>query len=362
MSDEITGNEPGQEVARSDGSTKELRPGEWPPADVEHHLRRTDTDPKAQARAVRQVATMFMLSAIMVVLFIVAFIAIPRDAVVSIPFIGPISALNSAMGLTFGLAIFLIGAGAVHWAKKLMSNVEVVQERHPMKSTEDETELAADIYEVGKEQSTWAKFPIIRRTMLAAMALVPIPFIVSLRDLWIQPADVETPSLELRRTIWEPGMRLVTDITYQPIKADEIPTGGLVNAVPENLLEVQEDEENLNARAKAAVIVVRMLPEEIQSQQSPDGEDWGYNGILCFSKICTHVGCPIALYQQRTHLLLCPCHQSTFDLSDSAEVVFGPAYRRMPQLPIEVDDEGYLVAVSDFPEPVGPSFWEISRP
>ena len=362
MSNEITGNEPGQEVARSDGSTKELRPGEWPPADVEHHLRRTDTDPKAQARAVRQVATMFMLSAIMVVLFIIAFIAIPRDAVISIPFIGPISALNSAMGLTFGFAIFLIGAGAVHWAKKLMSNVEVVQERHPMKSTEDETELAADIYEVGKEQSTWAKFPIIRRTMLAAMALVPIPFIVSLRDLWIQPADVETPSLELRRTIWEPGMRLVTDITYQPIKADEIPTGGLVNAVPENLLEVQEDEENLNARAKAAVIVVRMLPEEIQSQQSPDGEDWGYNGILCFSKICTHVGCPIALYQQRTHLLLCPCHQSTFDLSDSAEVVFGPAYRRMPQLPIEVDDEGYLVAVSDFPEPVGPSFWEISRP
>ena len=362
MSDD-TQDQTGQELVQSTGgATKELRPGEWPPADVEHHLRRTDTDPKAQARAVRQVATMFMLSVLFVILFIVAFIAIPRDAVVSIPFIGPISALNSAMGLTFGLAIFLIGAGAVHWAKKLMSNVEVVQERHPMKSTPEETALAADIYEVGRDQSTWAKYPIIRRTMLAAMALVPIPFVISLRDLWIQPASVSTPSVELKTTIWEPGMRLVTDITYQPIKADEIPVGGLVNAVPENLTEVEEEEHNLNARAKAAVIVVRMLPEEIQTQQSPEGENWDYNGILCYSKICTHVGCPISLYQQRTHLLLCPCHQSTFDLSDSAEVVFGPAYRRMPQLPITVDDEGYLVAVSDFAEPVGPSYWEINRP
>jgi ubiquinol-cytochrome c reductase iron-sulfur subunit len=107
--------------------------------------------------------------------------------------------------------------------------------------------------------------------------------------------------------------------------------------------------------------VVRMTPEEIQSQQAPDGENWDYEGLLCFSKICTHVGCPISLYQQRTHLLLCPCHQSMFDLADSANVVFGPAYRRMPQLPITVDDEGYLVAVSDFAEPVGPSFWEVNK-
>jgi ubiquinol-cytochrome c reductase iron-sulfur subunit len=70
------------------------------------------------------------------------------------------------------------------------------------------------------------------------------------------------------------------------------------------------------------------------------------------------VGCPIALYQQRQHALLCPCHQSTFDLADSGNVIFGPAHRRMPQLPITVDSEGYLVAQSDFQEPVGPSFWE----
>jgi ubiquinol-cytochrome c reductase iron-sulfur subunit len=79
---------------------------------------------------------------------------------------------------------------------------------------------------------------------------------------------------------------------------------------------------------------------------------------MCFSKICTHVGCPINLYEQQTHKLLCPCHQSTFDLSNNGKVLFGPAARPLPQLPIMVDDQGYLVAQSDFTEAVGPSFWE----
>lgn len=349
----VPADQPGTGVTTTGGS--QLRPGEFPPADVTHHLRRTDTDPRAAKRAVRQVTAMFTLSVLLVVAFIVAFVLIPRDEVIAIPFIGPVSALNAALGVTFGGAILLVGLGAIHWAKKLMNDTEVVQERHEMASPAETTAEAASIYEVGKEGSGFAKFPMIRRSLLAAMALVPIPFLVSLRDLWLQPPGVSTPSELLRETLWQPGMRLVTDITYQPVKADEIPVGGLVNVVPANLMEVEHAEQNLNARAKAAAIVVRMTPDEIQSQQ---GDGWDYQGILCFSKICTHVGCPISLYQQRTHELLCPCHQSTFNLADSATVVFGPAARRMPQLPITVDEEGYLVAVSDFQEPVGPSFWE----
>jgi len=109
------------------------------------------------------------------------------------------------------------------------------------------------------------------------------------------------------------------------------------------------------AEADSLAGIDKGLSDQIVSQQ---GENWDYQGVLAFSKICTHVGCPIALYEQRTHHLLCPCHQSTFDLADSGNVVFGPAARRMPQLPITVDEEGFLVAVSDFQEPVGPSFWE----
>jgi ubiquinol-cytochrome c reductase iron-sulfur subunit len=39
-------------------------------------------------------------------------------------------------------------------------------------------------------------------------------------------------------------------------------------------------------------------------------------------------------------------------------VLFGPAARPLPQLPLTVDSEGYLAALHDFDEPVGPSFWE----
>jgi len=103
---------------------------------------------------------------------------------------------------------------------------------------------------------------------------------------------------------------------------------------------------------------MRLKPEDLQV--SPGREDWNYQGIVAYSKICTHVGCPVALYEQLTHRLLCPCHQSSFDIKREALVIFGPAKRALPQLPITVDDEGYLIARSDFTEPVGPSFWERS--
>jgi ubiquinol-cytochrome c reductase iron-sulfur subunit len=101
---------------------------------------------------------------------------------------------------------------------------------------------------------------------------------------------------------------------------------------------------------------MRLKPEDLTV--SPGREDWNYQGIVAYSKICTHVGCPVALYEQQTHHLLCPCHQSQFDIKEEAKVIFGPAKRPLPQLPITVDDEGYLIAQSDFTEPVGPSFWE----
>jgi len=159
----------------------------------------------------------------------------------------------------------------------------------------------------------------------------------------------------LGKTIWKRGELIVTDPTQRKLRPEDIPVGGLVNAVPEGLREVEELAGNLNARAKAGVILVRMAPGEIRSQQ---GDGWDYQGILAFSKICTHVGCPISLYQQRTHHLLCPCHQSTFDLADAGSVVFGPARRELPQLPITVNAEGFLVAASEFQQPIGPSFWE----
>jgi ubiquinol-cytochrome c reductase iron-sulfur subunit len=359
------------------------RLGYSPVADIPHKPRATDTDPKAARRAERQVATMFLLSMVFVVLFVVAYLAIDPTAMVYIPVLGLVGASNVALGFTMGMAILLVGTGAIQWAKKLMPDVEVVQDRHDMASPKRATAEAEANYERGKEESGFARFRLIRRTLIGALVLFPIPLVVMLRDLWTpdEYTKGKSPADLLSTTLWTKGMRIISDGTYQgshggedsggemageveasedsvafrPIRPEDLPVGGLIAAIPADLPEVEELEGNFNARGKAAIILVRMEPDQIRSQQ---GEAWDYQGILAYSKICTHVGCPIALYEQRTHHLLCPCHQSTFDLADSGNVVFGPAARRMPQLPIGVDEEGYLVAMSDFQEPIGPSFWE----
>ena len=109
-------------------------------------------------------------------------------------------------------------------------------------------------------------------------------------------------------------------------------------------------------RADSPVLLVRMRPEDLQPVKGQ--EDWSVDGHIAYSSICTHLGCPVKLYEQQTHHLFCPCHQSTFDASRGAEVLFGPAARPLPQLAISVDDEGYFVAQGDFSEPIGPSYWE----
>ncbi len=145
-------------------------------------------------------------------------------------------------------------------------------------------------------------------------------------------------------------------------RCPSLEVGDLVNAEPEILFATDADHQPLVegtdllvAKSKGAVILNRMLPGDIVSAQTAN---WSVDGIVCYSKICTHVGCPISLNERTTHHLLCPCHQSTFDLADGGRVLFGPAARPLPQLELTVDEEGYLAAKRDFTQPVGPSFWE----
>ena len=199
--------------------------------------------------------------------------------------------------------------------------------------------------------------------MLGAVGVLGLPAIVLLRDLAPGNAlDID----KLGQTIWEPGMRLVRDVVGTPILASEIEMGDLINAAPEAMFPTEENgypelhgAEEQAEKAKGAIIIVRMDPDDIIPL--PGREKWTVDGIISYSKICTHVGCPISLYERTTHHVLCPCHQSTFDLADHAKVIFGPAARPLPQLPIAVDDEGYLVAQSDFNEPIGASFWEREK-
>jgi ubiquinol-cytochrome c reductase iron-sulfur subunit len=161
------------------------------------------------------------------------------------------------------------------------------------------------------------------------------------------------PGAKLTGTYWKPGRRLVTDPQGEPIKASDVPIGGVIHVQPEGVFEA---EHSLDERAKATAIVIRLAPGELKEHASRRG--WSYNGIVCYSKVCTHVGCPVGLYEQSTKHLLCPCHQSTFDVPNHCKVIFGPAGRPLPQLPLDVDAEGYLVSKDDFQEPIGPSYWE----
>jgi ubiquinol-cytochrome c reductase iron-sulfur subunit len=324
------------------------------PGLAEHRYRPTDIDPAHERRAERQVAGMFGLASLLALAFCVFYFAVDRDQT----FLGW-SALNFSLGATLGLSLLLIGMGAIQWAKKLMGDHEIVEMRHPVgSSTDDKAQVLGEL-NAGIDESGFGRRPMIRNSLLGAVGALGLPAIVLLRDLGPLPHDQSV-------TVWKKGMRVVNDVSGTPIKPSDLEVGQLVNGQPAIMFETDEDGEKIlhgteamQAKSKAAVIVVRMRPKDITP---PKGrENWGIDGILCFSKICTHVGCPISLWEQQTHHLLCPCHQSTFDLADGGKVIFGPAHRPLPQLPLAVDSEGYIVAVSDFQQIIAPSYPELAR-
>ena len=312
----------------------------------EHRHRMADTDPRAAKRAERQVAAMFGLSALGTIVTMVAYYAVQLDEELSfVEYMGRTRLSNFLLGFGLFLALFFLGAGAVHWAKTLMPDDERVEYRHLQRGTDEERGDAVRILKEGSAESGLGRRPLLRNSLIGAMALLPLPAIVLLRDTGPLPEDA------LSTTFWEPGMRLTLDPTGEPVKASELTIGSIAHIMPEG---IEETENPLDERAKAAVVVMRLNPEDLAAES----ETGSYEGIVAYSKICTHMGCPVALYEQQTHHLLCPCHQSTFDLTQNCKVIFGPARRPLPQLPITVDDEGYLVAKEGFSQAVGPSFWE----
>ncbi len=329
------------------------------PGLAEHIPRPTDVDPAMERRAERQVAGLFLLAGALAVAFCVAYIAFSPSP--DGETLAGYSLSNLTLGLSLGLSLLLIGIAVIQWAKKLMTDHEIIEYRHTAASTQADREEALVAFSQGAEESGFGRRALVRNSMLGAVAMLGLPTVILLRDLGPLPED------DLEHTVWRKGVRVVNDVSGEPIRPEDVELGQLINAEPSLFFEEENaDGEVIPAqyegtelqveKVKAAVIVVRMQPGDITP--IPSRADWGVEGILCYSKICTHVGCPISLWEQQTHALLCPCHQSTFDLADNGKVLFGPAARALPQLHLGVDDEGYLIAMSDFAEPVGPSYWE----
>lgn len=315
-----------------------------------HKLRQTDIDPKAADRAERQVAILFLLSAASTVLFIYSYFFISTDTFIFIPLMGEQNAHQILLGLGLAFSLLFIGLGAVHWAKTLMPDTEVIAHRHEFRSPDSDRDDFVKTAKEGAAAAGLGRRSLIKRSMGLAIGLVGLSPIFLLRDLGPTPGD------SLKTTSWKAGTRLVTDPGDRPIRPEDLEVGAVAQTLPE--LPAGTEHRALSDIGKDAVLLIRLRPEDFNLD--PERLSWTYQGIIAFSKICSHMGCAVALYEQQTKHLLCPCHQSTFDVTRAAKVIFGPAARPLPQLAITVDEEGYLIAQAPFNEPVGPSFWERS--
>jgi ubiquinol-cytochrome c reductase iron-sulfur subunit len=302
-------------------------------------------NPAKAKTAERIAATFFIVSMLASIGFIAAYVGLEVHSV------DATLRSNLALGLSMSVAFLAIAAGVVVWVRNIMPNVEQTEERHVLASAEPDRAAFAKTFTQGAEASGFVKRPLLRRTLIAASVPLAVAPLVVLRDMG------PLPGTSLRHTAWRPGRRMVVYGPNTPLRAADFSIPGqMITVAPEGFTEDQE------VLAKAVTIIIKFAPGQlVPNTPSQPGTvmNWTVDDIVAYSKICTHVGCPVALYDQTTHHILCPCHQSTFDATAGAQILFGPAPRPLPQLPIGVDSNGFLIAASDFHEPVGPAFWEL---
>lgn len=240
-------------------------------------------------------------------------------------------------GVLLALCLGSLGAGIVVWSQRLMPEEIIEEERHPLRSDPAERDALADALAA---EGGFTRRTLLRRTLLGAIAGLGAAVAVPILSLG------PSPGRSLFETPWRRGMRLVT-AEGTAVQAADLAVGGIVTVFPEG--------HPGSADGQAVLIHVepdtlRLAPERLA--QAPDG-------FVAYSKVCTHAGCPVGLYRAEQHQLICPCHQSTFDVLDGARPSFGPAVRPLPQLAIQREPDGTFTALGDFPEPVGPSFWNL---
>ena len=241
-----------------------------------------------------------------------------------------------AEGALLFVSLAGIGVALVLWAKRLLPEGEVTEPRGDLPSSEADRE-AVDTALQGSE-TFFTRRRRLLRLLTAAGGALGVALIFPIRSLGPSPGKA------LSRTSWRPDSRLV-DGDGQPVRLTSLQVGGILTVFPEGS-EQAGDSQTVLIRTPAGALRPRA-----------GRENWSPQGYVAYSKICTHVGCPVGLYQEDKQELLCPCHQSTFDVLDGARPKFGPATRSLPQLPLYVDDQGFLRAQADFDEPIGPGFW-----
>jgi ubiquinol-cytochrome c reductase iron-sulfur subunit len=340
-------------------------------ADGVHIVHRRERFPvpgtKAEKRAERAVAACFTLSALAGVGFIVAFIAVPYHwhlpgTAQTFRFYTP------ALGGLLALMLVFMGVGLVLWAKWLMPEEEVVQDRHEEPSTQEDILMTQASLSIGLQDTGLPRRSLILRSMgLAGGAIATVPLVALVGGMLKKPGN------QLNHTLFAPNKNLFPDsdglvpIVYsdwRQVSPDDILPGGLATVFPGVR---QEDAYGKNGvtSASSPTLIIRLKPgQTVKARKGQAGFGWPAEEpeFLAFSKICTHAGCPASLFEQQTSRLLCPCHQSQFEVLEDAKPVFGPASRSLPKLPLTVrvgsDGRQYFYAASDYHEAIGPAFWE----
>jgi len=253
------------------------------------------------------------------------------------------NARNVFLGLTLGVGFLGLGAGFVAWGKYLMPRGPFSESRHALGPTPEEKEKFVEDFASRGKVSVERRGFLVKLLGAASAVFAIVAAFPLLRSLGPLPKKL------FYKTAWRKGSYLVTS-DGRRVHVDDVETGGILVVFP--------DHDWDPALSQTMLVRVGQAGENIVTEKGR--ENWGPEGYLAFSRVCTHAGCPVALYQKATQQLLCPCHQSLFDIGPgvAALPVFGPAPRPLPQLPLEVDSQGYLRARNGYDQPVGPGFWE----
>jgi ubiquinol-cytochrome c reductase iron-sulfur subunit len=315
---------------------------------------------KAERRVVRNIALLLLLSGLFTAAFLVFYIVWPWEFELGhtlSDYYTPI------LGITLGLGLLSLGFAILAWAKKLLPHELSIQQRHGDPSSDEERLITGQTMMYVADELGVARRPLLKGAIAIGAAPLGLAVAAPLVGGLIQnPHKGDHPMMYT--TGFHPsnnGGKLVrlTREDGSPIRPEDVSAGGQMTVYPG----IPHGATNHYADSPTLLIHLR-ADDAAETRKNADADNNGRNvgsmwgNYVAYSKICTHAGCPASLYEQQTNRLLCPCHQSQFLITNNAQPVFGPATRRLPMLPLTVDEEGFFVAAEDYKDVVGPDFWE----
>ncbi len=316
--------------------------------EIAHYRPRFNVDsPKSRAekRIERTIALCFLLTGVAALGFVAIFAFWEWKYQ---PGAGADKWFTPLLGTAMAVALLGIGFGLIIWHKKLMPEEVAIQDRHDGASSDDDRVLTGATFANLATEAGIKRRPLLKGAIAFGLAPVGLMAVAPLGAL------VKDPGNKLYTTGFTKGVRLVR-LDGSPVRPDDIAAGGIETVFP------GIPGGTTNEYADSPTLLIHLRQADSAKVRVPAKyADFHYGSYYAYSKICTHAGCPASLYEQQTQRLLCPCHQSQFDVLRGCKPTFGPATRALPQLPISVDSQGFFIATSDYKEPIGPAFWERS--